>query len=317
MARSGCWSCSSSSRRRSLRWAVRRGDTWTPPDARAGGRRQLRAEVAPPAASRSPRSMSPRSMRLERTPPSHQQAGAASCGRRWRRRPPAARRARCAELNAASAPAGGRHRRRSRCTGPGCRRPPRQMVVASCERGGSRRPPAARRARPGCRRQHAESGRARRLPRSRRALLPICFACDASQAAISRRYRRGRRRDITARPWAGPWRGAASTLARQRMPRPRYRGDIAVSNGAISRRGLGLTHGAVRLLPWRGCGCPGRDIAAISPWATARYHDAALGWPVARCVFCLGAAADAQAAISRRYRREQRRDITARPWAGP
>ena len=224
MARSGCWSCSSSSRRRSLRWAVRRGDTWTPPDARAGGRRQLRAEVAPPAASRSPRSMSPRSMRLERTPPSHQQAGAASCGRRWRRRPPAARRARCAELNAASAPAGGRHRRRTRCTGPGCRRPPRQMIVASCERGGSRRPPAARRARPGCRRQHAESGRARRLP----ARGGRC--CPSASRAMRRR--------------------------------PRYRGDIAVGDGAISPNAHPPQSGSIER-----CTVQAGQTARCRPWA--------------------------------------------------
>jgi len=78
-------------------------------------------------------------------------------------------------------------------------------------------------------------------------LLP-CAAADAP-AAISRRYRRARRHDITARPWASPWRGAASALTRQRMRRPRYRGDIAVSDDAISRRGLGLARGPVRLLP--------------------------------------------------------------------
>jgi hypothetical protein len=72
---------------------------------------------------------------------------------------------------------------------------------------------------------------------------------DASQAAISRRYRRARRRDITTRPWAGPWRGATSALAGQRMRRSRYRGDITVSDGAISRRGLQLAGSAVPLLP--------------------------------------------------------------------
>jgi hypothetical protein len=41
----GRWSCSSSRRRCSLRWAVRQGDHRTPPAAPAGGRGPLRAEV--------------------------------------------------------------------------------------------------------------------------------------------------------------------------------------------------------------------------------------------------------------------------------
>jgi len=64
---------------------------------------------------------------------------------------------------------------------------------------------------------------------------------------------------------AGSLDATASTLNLAMRRRPRYCRDITVSDGAISRLGLELARGAVRLLLWRGRGCAGRDIAAISP----------------------------------------------------
>ena len=191
-------------------------------------------------------------------------------GRGTNRRPPAARRkgcrrARCAKMDAASAPASGRRQLRAEVVTAS--RSPRSMRRDGCrQRTGKWSLPLAALDGPGCRAPHRQLVVASRGPR----WAPLAASRSPRSACMppARRIRSS----------------TASTSAR------------GGRCGHLLRRGDAYRQLCCRYLIREGFVL--RSYLGVS--AQTIYHGAALGWPVARCGFCPGAAADAPAAISRR-----------------